>query len=446
MNVLICSLTHDGRIDYRMAERLYNTATKNPAVKPGIIINRSSALVNNMNKLWCTALNFRKQSPTLKWFAMLHSDIVPDKFWLDTLMAEAELHQADMISAISPHKDASGVVSTAIEAPSSGRYPYMRLTLNQCLHAAFPETFDTAAAFTALTETLPENMRVPELKNFESEANLLINTGCMIIRVDKPWAEELYFYNRDEIFINPQGQYQDLFMPEDWNFSRMVSQVGRVMATRKVKLLHIGDHPYDNCTPRGNDIDEYVKPVTIWSLDDARRLHLHSPTLAEWLISYLPNFLPVYDFGCGKGEYVAALEKVGFTAFGFEGTPGIESIAASKKVYGGVDITDPAMDLPKYHASVISLEVMEHILPEQEEQALKNITSRVHERGKLVVSWAVPGQQGHGHNNCRPASYVVPRIEAFGFKLNEILTASARKAGGTDLSYFNETIYVFNRV
>lgn len=445
MQVLITVPTHDGRIDYRLAERLYNSATNNNTLKRGIIINMSSALVYNMNMLLCMALNYRKQFPDLKWFCLVHSDIVPEKFWLDKLMAEAEANNADMISAISPHKDASGVISTAIEARSSGRYPYMRLTLHQCLHPNFPATFDTEAALKALTETLPTHLQVPELKQYANEANLLINTGCMIVRIDKPWANELYFYNVDRLFINPDGNYQALFEPEDWNFSRMVSQYGKVMATRNIKLLHVGNHTFDNTTPRGNHVDEYVKPVTIWSLEDATHLHQHSPKLAEWLMSYLPKNLPVYDFGCGKGEYIAALEKVGFTAFGFEGTTGIESIAASRKVYGGIDITTK-MDLPKYNGSAISLEVLEHVLAgDQEQAALQNITDCVHERGLLVISWAVPGQPGHGHNNCKPASYVVPRMEAFGFTLNEALTASARKAGGADLSYFNETIYVFNR-
>lgn len=445
MDILLTSPTHDGRIDYRTAERMYNSASKK--YKVGVVIRMSSALVWNMNELYVMALNYRQQYPTLKWFAMCHSDIVPEKFWLDKLIAEAEKHNADMVSAISPLKDASGVVSTAIEAPESGRYPFMRLTLRQCMHADFPDTFDTAAAIDALLHRLPPHLRVPQLAPFKNRANLLINTGAMVLRLDKPWNDELFFYNVDRIFTNPAGQLQAMFEPEDWNFSRSVSQVGKVMATRNVSLQHIGNFQFDNQTLRGHNVDEFVKPVTIWSLEDAKRLHMHSEKLAQWLAEHLPVG-EVYDFGCGLGYYVNFLnyykpEENPFTAQGFEGTPGIKSIALTPAIIE-MDITK-RLELASEKGSVISLEVMEHLMPgEQEEAALQNINEFCDQW--LVLSWAVVGQGGHGHNNCRNADYVVPRIEAFGFKLEEELTASARAAGGQDLPYFNETIYVFKRV
>lgn len=449
MDVLLTTPTHDGRIDYRTAFRLLVWPSQKYNVVP--MINMSSALVDNMNKLWCMALNYRKQYPTLKWFAMVHSDIVPEKFFIDKLIAIAEQTGAAMVSAIAPFKDGSGITSTAIEVPDSDRYPFCRLTMQQLLHPNFPETFTIGEAITALSAPpsdghgapLPEKLRIPQLNQHKENALLLANTGCCIVRLED-WAEEIFFYNVYRTFINPDGQHQAMFESEDWNFSKQVAQFGKVVVTRTVQLQHVGSWLWDNNVVHGCEVDPYVKPITIWSLDDAKRLHLHSPNLAQWLMSYLlPKDLPVYDFGCGKGEYIAALEKVGFTCTGFEGTPKIESIAASPRVFGGVDITKPISVKSPGH--VISLEVMEHILQEQEQPALENITKFVSPDGLLVLSWAVPGQTGHGHNNCRPASYVISRIEAFGFTLNETLTQSARKAGGSDLPYFNETIYVFMR-
>lgn len=444
MEVFLTSPTHDGRIDYRTAERLYNSASQK--YKVGVIINMSSALVWNMNQLYAMALNYRKQYPTLKWFAMCHSDIVPEKFWIDKLIAEAEKHGADMVSAISPLKDASGIVSTAIEVPNCGRYPFMRLTLRQCHHESFPDTFDTAGAVDALINKLPADLQVPQLAQFADNANLLINTGAMVLRMDREWNEELFFYNVDRIFINLKNEFEGMFEPEDWNFSRMVSQLGKVMATRNVALQHVGNFQFDNQTLRGHNIDTFVKPITIWSLEDAKRLHMHSPKLAHWLAENLPVG-SVFDFGCGLGYYVNFLnnylaEENPFDAHGFEGTQGIKTIALTPAVIE-MDITK-RMDLATEKGSVICFEVMEHLLPgEQEEAALQNINNFCDQW--LVLSWAVVGQGGHGHNNCRNADYVVPRMEAFGFTLDTELTASARAAGGQDLPYFNNTLYVFKR-
>ena len=446
MDIFLTSPTHDGRIDYRTAERMYNSASQK--YKVGVIIRMSSALVWNMNELYAMALNFRKQYPNFKWFAMCHSDIVPEKFWIDKLITEAEKHNADMVSAISPLKDASGVVSVAIEVPGTERYPFMRLTLRQCLHENFPDTFDTAMAVEALINKLPDELRVPELEQHKEKANLLVNTGAMVLRMDRTWNEELFFYNVDRIFVNPKNEFQGMFEPEDWNFSRMVSQVGKVMTTRNVQLQHIGNFQFDNCTLRGHNVDSFVqsgKPVTIWDLEDAKRLHLHSPKLAEWLAWFLPKDNIVRDFGCGKGTYIAYLQKNDFRVRGYEGTKGIDQIADCDAIIER-DITKP-MFFRKEESetgSVLCFEVLEHLLPgDQEEAALQNINNFCDQW--LVISWAIIGQGGHGHNNCRNVDYVVPRIEAFGFAINWKLTADARAAGGQDLSYFNHTIYVFKR-
>lgn len=443
MNVFLTSPTHDGRIDYRTAERMYNTASRSHKV--GVCIRMSSALVWNMNELYAMALNYRKQYPALKWFALCHSDIVPEQFWLDKLIAEAEKHNADMMAAISPLKDASGVVSMAIEVPGTERYPFMRFTLRQVLHESFPETFDINMAVDALTNKLPADLALPTLAPHAQNAILLSNTGAMVLRIDKPWNDELFFYNVDRIFINPQGDFQAMFESEDWNFSRSVTQAGgKVMCTRNVQLQHVGLFQYDNSTVRGHNIDPHSKPVTIWSLEDAKRLHMNSPKLAKWLVDQLPDNVPVYDFGCGRGYYVDALNKLNFDAVGFEGTKGIKEISFSDDVIEQDITQDMSHHIADNQGSVLSFEVMEHLLPgEQEEAALQNINKFCDKW--LVLSWAVIGQGGHGHNNCRNADYVVPRIEAFGFTLDEALTTSARAAGGQDLPYFNNTLYVFHR-
>ena len=168
------------------AQGIFSTATREHRVYTAIA---DFSLVSlNCNRLWCQALNTREANG-LQWFAMLHSDIAPEPWWLDKLISEAERCDADLISAVVPLKDGRGLTSTAILMPGGPLGAFYRLTLSQVLHPEFPVTFDIRMAVDALA-SLPEEMRETELPN---EA-LLVNTGCMAVRLDRPWADERIWF------------------------------------------------------------------------------------------------------------------------------------------------------------------------------------------------------------------------------------------------------------
>jgi hypothetical protein len=260
-NVFIACPTHDGRIDFRTARSLYETASQKHRVANGV--SQSSALVFNMNRMFSQALNLREKHG-LTWFAMLHSDIEPEHWWLDKMIEIAERNGADMLSAVVPFKDNSGLTSTAIEHPGTDRFPYMRLTMRQVLDKGFPKTFNTKMAIQALTNRegnsftplLNPDLLTPGVD--APNANLLVNTGCMVMRIDQPWVEELSFYNVDRMHRDEAtGELGPYFEPEDWNFSRQVSQAGHVMATTEVKVTHIGGGMYPNNSIWGDNIDKH---------------------------------------------------------------------------------------------------------------------------------------------------------------------------------------------
>lgn len=183
--------------------------------------------------------------------------------------------------------------------------------------------------------------------------------------------------------------------------------------------------------------------ITIWSLEDAQKYHVHSPGLAQWLVDTLPLRNVVMDFGCGLGKYVKALSDADFEAVGFEGTANIKKIAVTPHVHEQ-DITLPMGNLI-WHTS-LCIEVLEHLNPIDEDAALYNITTKCN---LLVLSWAIPGQAGHGHNNCRDEKYVLKKLYKYGFGLDEAKTSAAREAAaGTDpyLQFFRNSLYVFNRI
>jgi hypothetical protein len=199
----------------------------------GVLPLASSLLASNCNKLLCAALNLR-EADQLEWFAMLHSDIEPETFWIDRLIELADQQGADLMSAVVPVKNRSGRTSTAMARRGSRLGTHCILTQKQVRHPSFPDTFDVHAAAEAL-ERLPGEMRVADVPR---EA-LLVNTGCMVYRLSQ-WRLGVKFEQLDDI-VEVNGRYQELSLSEDWSFSRRVAEHGgKVMATRLLKLTHWG--------------------------------------------------------------------------------------------------------------------------------------------------------------------------------------------------------------
>ena len=201
-----------------------------------------SLLPCNCNGLWSAALN-RRDTEGLEWFAMLHSDVAPEPFWIDTLVETAEFHNADILSVVIPFKDDTGLTSTAIAHPDDECRTHCRLTVPQVRHPSFPTTFDIDAACRALG-SLPPPLRVSDAPR----TALLCNTGCMICRVDRPWCDprRVYFDEINRIVWRENG-WGPAVRPEDWFFTAAAAQAGaRVMATTALKINHIGGWAFPN--------------------------------------------------------------------------------------------------------------------------------------------------------------------------------------------------------
>lgn len=247
-NVLLACPTYDGQIHMGAAMAFWLQSSRNHQVS--CCPQGNSLLAHNFNDLWCTALNLQKERK-LKWFAMLHADLQPEPFFLDKLIHEAEVFNADMLSAVVPIKDNRGLTSTSIAKPGDKFTQFCRLTQAQVNHHDFPQTFGIEEAADAL-ERLPDPLRITDVPR---EA-LLVNTGCFVCRIDKPWSSKVWFEIADRIVVK-DGLWSSEVEPEDWNFSRkLIAHGAKVMATKCLKMIHWGVSTYCSDVVWGSTTDK----------------------------------------------------------------------------------------------------------------------------------------------------------------------------------------------
>lgn len=184
---------------------------------------QGSLLAANFNALWCSALNACHNGDDVRYFAMLHDDIGPEDFWLDTLIEEMEAKQLDVLGVVAPIKDSKGLTSIAIDGEDTWR-PRSRLTMTDAHF--LPQTFTS------------QDVGGP----------LLINTGCWVCRFDPEWARQVRFTINDRIVFNRKlNRYEPQVEPEDWYFSRLCHELDlKVGATTKITVEHRGEVDFCN--------------------------------------------------------------------------------------------------------------------------------------------------------------------------------------------------------
>jgi hypothetical protein len=205
----------------------------------GWIKCNSSLLPTSFNEGLAYALSLRDIGRATH-FAMVHSDILAERGWLDTLWSEMWINHADVVSTLVPIKNDSGRTSTAI---GDANDPWK---VKRCIYLeeakALPETFG------------------PESVCKEGEV-LLVNTGCWLADLRRPWWDNFAFnlhsriikdevtYNLNDGVLEPLNEigYHVETRSEDWEMSQHLAKAGaRVMVTRRVKLKHEGINQWSN--------------------------------------------------------------------------------------------------------------------------------------------------------------------------------------------------------
>ena len=176
----------------------------------------------------------------------------------------------------------------------------------------------------------------------------------------------------------------------------------------------------------------------IWLVDESNKsFHLFDKNLAEALSSFFIGST-VVDLGCGLGDYVKYFKSRGIICDGYDGNP--NTVILTKGECNIIDLSQP-INIPKCDY-IFSLEVGEHIPKEFEDMLIDNL-HKSNKKG-MIISWAIEGQSGIGHVNCRNNDYIINKIEKLGYNY-DILTSHLLREAAT-FPYFKNTIMVFDRL
>ena len=145
----------------------------------------------------------------------------------------------------------------------------------------------------------------------------------------------------------------------------------------------------------------------------------------------------VLDLGCGVGHYGPPLRACGAAWRGYDGAENV--VEATEGAVQWADITEPLfLGMDDW---VMSLEVGEHLPAEYAKIYLDNVAR--HAQKGVVLSWAIPGQIGHGHINNQPNEWVVAQMRSRGFAFDAGASDGMRAIAR--LPWFRNTLMVFRR-
>lgn len=201
---------------------------------------------------------------------------------------------------------------------------------------------------------------------------------------------------------------------------------------------------WENNTDEGHGVDRYLAI----GLKDFFETE-HSKSKYHQTESKHIHKLTIADIGCGTGFYTKFLNTSDLLeCIGIDGNPYTKEIAGPDFIIA--DLSKRINWSYEYEIGLYSwalcLEVGEHIPAEFERNFIRNVCD-IAEFG-IVISWAVEGQGGDGHVNCRNNDYIISRFNRYGFNYDSDSTVLLRLSASEYPNsgwWFKNTLMVFRR-
>lgn len=141
----------------------------------------------------------------------------------------------------------------------------------------------------------------------------------------------------------------------------------------------------------------------------------HFPDLWKWLVDER-NVRSVIDIGCGEGLAMKHFQQLGCRVTGVDGVKQANHLILEH------DYTHGPLSIRDHFDLAWSCEFVEHV----EEQYVPNFIATFKCANAVLMTHAEPGQPGHHHVNCQPASYWIDVMADAGFRFDEAFTQDAR--------------------
>jgi predicted O-methyltransferase YrrM len=278
----------------------------------------SSAQCYTLNDAWIRATDGHSAG-LYDFFIQLHTDILPEDFFIDKLVEILEREGADMLCAVAPIKSPQGLTSIALDVPMGDcdqQFRVKRFTMHEIMQQ--PPTF--------------------------TDPKLLLNTGLMIADLSKPWtkSEDVYFSFTDRI-IKYRGRREAAFEPEDWGFSRKARLAGaqKLVVTREIRLEHIGLAPYPNHVGWGSmqtDIGPVVPAPEFYAAAEAAD-KIPGYMLWEELawLAELAKGKEVVEIGSWLGRSTKAIAATASKVYAVDSWRGTPNDLTGDQVKGGLE-------------------------------------------------------------------------------------------------------------
>jgi len=175
-----------------------------------------------------------------------------------------------------------------------------------------------------------------------------------------------------------------------------------------------------------------------WLSTEETNTHMCDIYLTYAVIHLIKDRLKtIIDIGCGDGKYTKKFNENGFECVGFDGSPLTPEL--TNNLCKIMDFSEP-VDIGKFDL-VFCLEVGEHIPSQYEQTFIDNICRAT--KNDIVLSWAVEGQSGNGHVNCKNNDYVINEMSTRGFEIDKESTNFLREQ--CKIPWFKDTVMYFKR-
>jgi SAM-dependent methyltransferase len=175
--------------------------------------------------------------------------------------------------------------------------------------------------------------------------------------------------------------------------------------------------------------------------------HVFDQSLSLAIVDFFSkeNCQRVADFGCGPGWYTNAIcNQLNIQCDGYDANPNTNFLAKNNNYSGNFFITDLTknVNFENKYEWILCLEVGEHIPANFENTLIQNIHNN-NTKG-VVLSWAIEGQNGPGHVNCKNNDYIINKFLELNY-IYDIENTNNLRNSATNAYWFKNTIMVFRK-